>query len=70
MNIGGDGVGGVASPGDEDFVPPLLPQIPHGWIIPQPQPQKVKLPQFWTQKPRIWISHAEAVFSIFKVTEE
>ena len=69
MNTG-DGVGGIAPPGDEDYVHPQLPQIPPGWVAPQPQPHKVKLPPFWTQKLRIWFSHAEAVFSTFSVTEE
>ncbi len=70
MNIGGDGVGGMAPPGGDDYVPPQLPQVPPGWMMPQPQPHKVKLPLFWTLKPRIWFSHAEAVFSMFYVAEE
>ena len=70
MDIGGDGVGGIVPPGDEDYIQLQPPQIPPGWVAPQPQPHKVKLPPFWTQKPRIWFSHAEAVFSTFNVTEE
>ena len=38
--------------------------------MPQPQPHKVKLPPLWTLKPRLWFSHAEAVFSMFYVAEE
>ena len=70
MDFGGDRVGGIAPPGDEDYIQLQPPQIPPGWVAPQPQPHKVKLPPFWTQKQGIWFSHMEAVFSTFNVTEE
>jgi len=42
--------------------PPYVPPP-----APQPQPHKVKLSQFWTQKARAWFTHAEADFDTFYV---
>jgi len=35
----------------------------------QPQPHKVKLPDFWSHKPRAWFTHAEAAFATYYVMD-
>jgi len=58
------------------WVPPWVQQQwlppPPQWAAPQhvAQPHKVKLTNFWTNKPDIWFTHAEALFATYHVVEE
>jgi len=49
-------------------LPPFMLPPQHA-AQPHPQPHKVKLPTFWSHKPRAWFTHAEAAFDTYYVTD-
>jgi len=55
------------------FLPPLphaQPHVQQAQHVPVPQPHKVKLQQFWTHKPKVWFTNAEAEFDTCYVRDQ